>query len=123
MQKRALKEIGKQRECLMKGVVRSRLESQRKKIDPKEQKGRFLLGFESNLSLVCTIQNTAYNTYQFLIWKIRYIDTLPPPVLYRVYTVPYITYNYTYTVLANPTHYPFLSLPVNMCRVGHNHIP
>jgi hypothetical protein len=43
MQKRALKEIGKQRECLMKGVVRSRLESQRKKIDPK---GLFLLGFE-----------------------------------------------------------------------------
>ena len=25
---------------------------------------------------------TSYNTYQFLIRKIRYVDTLPPPVLY-----------------------------------------
>jgi hypothetical protein len=39
MQKRALKESGKQRECLIKEVTK-------KKIDPKEQKGLYLLEFE-----------------------------------------------------------------------------
>ena len=37
MQKHAFKESGKQRECLIKGVAK-------KKNDPKEQKGLFLLG-------------------------------------------------------------------------------
>jgi hypothetical protein len=39
MQKHALKQNGKQRECLVKGVAK-------KNIDPKEQKGLFLLEFE-----------------------------------------------------------------------------
>jgi hypothetical protein len=104
MQKHAWKESGKQRECLNKGAAK-------KIIEPR------VWG--------CTIRNTvlhrifvrkygvfteirriygvytAYNTYRFLIRKIRYVDTPPPPLYYTAY-VPYNTYNYTYKVLANP---------------------
>jgi hypothetical protein len=61
MQKHAFKESGKQRECLIKGVAK-------KKNDPKEQKGLFLLGFEPESGVhnpvrFCTVLlygNTAY---------------------------------------------------------------
>jgi len=93
-------------------------ESQRKILTPKSKQDCSC--WDSNLSLGCTTRDTVlhriiiriygvytppYNTYRFLIRKIRYVDTPPPsPVLYGVYTVPYNTYNITNTVLANLTY-------------------
>jgi hypothetical protein len=109
MQKSTLKESGKQRTCLIKGVA--------KKNYPKKQKGLFLPAggvYNSNYSFapyffeirriyaVCTPYNKYLSISDTENTVRRY--ALPPLVLYDVYTVPYHTYNYTYTDLANPTH-------------------
>jgi hypothetical protein len=76
MQKRTLKESGKQRECLKQGVA--------KKVDPKEQKGLFLLGFEPESG----VYNSKYGfaPYFYFYTKIRRIYGIMPYVR-RMYAV------------------------------------
>jgi len=94
MQKRALKQSVKRRECLIKGVAKG------KKSTPISKKDCSC--WDSNLSLGCTILNTVlhrifteiqriysvytpYNTYRFLIRKTRYVDPPPPCIIRRIY--------------------------------------
>ena len=102
MQKHALKESGKQRECLIKGVAKKQYRPQRAKPTVPAGIWTWVWGvqFEIRFCTVFLYGNTAYtrkfgaytpyNTYRFL--KIR------PPPLYST------AYNYTYTVLTNPKY-------------------
>jgi len=119
----AKKKSRKQRESWIKRVTK-------KENWLKRAKKKFLLEFKSESGVFISKYNfasyynteigyvrteygvyKAYNTYPYLIWKMRYTDT-PPPIVYGVYSVPYNTYNYK--DLAHPSCSLWLLLSLQM---------
>ena len=111
MQKHALKETGKQRECVIKRVAKKKIQPQRAKMTVPAGIRTWAWAVQFKIRFCTEYGNTAYiQKFAVCTAYIRHIipndfcteNTVrryapPPPVLYGVYTVPYNTYNYTYT--------------------------